>query len=307
MRFRLRQGIPREFRLELPQGRLALGIRRPGTVSIFLLLLTSCSAETADLFMMRPNSLGQELFAYWPMDEDSGTDVYDKGPQLRKGTLSGSATRTTHAGFGNALHFEAPTDDMTVPGFTQATPDWSVSLWVRLPSQEAFNTDTYLTLISTEVPKGGNGPNSGGGWEMNLGRPMSTTAGVPTTSYLYQFAYWVGPDVGNYMKIESPNAPVNVWTHLVAVVDGSAMTLSLYENGQLWRKLPVTDLIKPTGTTTLFMAAWFGQNRRFTGDLDDVAIYGRVLKAEEVTKLSNGPIPLNALTGVVGGQGGSQP
>jgi hypothetical protein len=247
------------------------------------------------------------------MDEGSGTTVKDEGPQGRIGTLAGTATWTTHEGFGGALHFEAPTDEVQVTPFPQVPqnkPDWSVSLWVKLPAQEAFNNDNYLTIISTEVPKGGNGPNSGGGWEMNLGRPPPTTAGVPTTSYLYQFAYWVGPDVGKYMKIESPNAPVNVWTHLVAVVDGSVRTLSLYQNGVLvMPPVPVTDLIKPTGNTTLFMGAWFSpQSRRFTGDLDDVAIYNRVLTSDEVATLHSGPIPPEYLMpGMDGGQGGSQP
>jgi hypothetical protein len=299
--------------MEPPPSLPAVRIRRLWTLPVFpllALLLSGCSPKILDVVTLRPNGLIPDLFAYWPMDEGSGTVVYDKGPQGRHGTLAGTATWTTHDGFGGALHFEAPTDEMTVMNFPQAQPDWSVSLWVKLPPQEAFNNDTYLTLISTEVPKGGNGPNSGGGWEMNLGRTMTTTAGVTTTSYKYQFAYWVGPDVGKYMLIESPNAPVNEWTHLVAVVDSSAKTLSMYKNGiLLMPPAQVTETIKPTGNTTLFMGAWFTpQSRRFTGDLDDVAIYNRVLTPSEVDALHNGPIPPEYLMpGMDGGQGGSQP
>lgn len=313
----LGQRISRPVRMEPPPSLPSVRIRRLSTpvFPILALLLGGCSPKILDVVTLRPSSIGDELFAYWPMDQSSGTAVPDLSKQGRNGVLTGTATWTTHEGlegFGGALHLEAPTDQMTVMDFPQAQPNWSVSLWVKLPPQQASNNDMYLTIISTEVPKGGNGPNSGGGWEMNLVRTMNTTTGI--TSYSYQFAYWVGPDVGKYMRVESPNAPVNKWTHLVAVVDSSTMnlsrtmTLSLYQDRVLVQQVPVTDLIKMTGNTTLFLGAWFmPQSRRFTGDIDDVAIYDRALTSDEVGALNSGPIPKEYLPGMAGGQGGSQP
>jgi hypothetical protein len=86
------------------------------------------------------------------------------------------------------------------------------------------------------------------------------------------------------------------------------MTLSLYQDRVLVQQVPVTDLIKMTGNTTLFLGAWFmPQSRRFTGDIDDVAIYDRALTSDEVGALNSGPIPKEYLPGMAGGQGGSQP
>lgn len=289
----------------------------PFRTAIALTVLGACSASPIDVLTLNRTSLQEGLVAYWPMDDgeqyggvdggvDGGTDpsmdagmstsiVSDKSAKGHPGTLLGGTWITGPDGgmFGGALHLEAPSDEVRVVNFPPPdqppkTPDWSVSLWVRLPATpEIFNNDPFLTLLSTEVPKGVGSAQSAGGWEMNLGQRMTSKA-------FFQFAYWVGPGISSYITYDTTtNATPGKWTHLVAVLDTSAETLSFYVDGVLEPNPTAvgTKFIIPTPeTTTLFMGRWQGGGRHFTGDLDDVAVYNRVLNALEVQTLYQRPV-----------------
>ena len=292
-----------------------------GAVSL-VLVMGACTAGPIEVLQGNPASWRANLVAYWPMDDgeqDAGLDAGTDGgmtagmtasmtaamdPSLDAGTdaaryvadRSGNAHRGVLTGgtwvpgrFGGALHLEAPNDQVTVITFPAAMPDWSVSLWVRLPMTPVPFTppDPFLTLLSTEVPKGFG---MAGGWEMNLGQRTTNML----DQNFFQFAYWVGPAVGQY---DTYNTQMNVtpgeWTHIAAVVDSSAKTLSFYINGELQPDpQAVSEFIKPTSDSTLFMGAWTGAGRRFTGDLDDVVIYSRVLNPGEVKTLSENAVPI---------------
>jgi hypothetical protein len=221
---------------------------------------------------------------------DAGTDaaryVADRSGNAHRGVLTGGTW--VPGRFGGALHLEAPNDQVTVITVPAAMPDWSVSLWVRLPMTPVPFTppDPFLTLLSTEVPKGFG---MAGGWEMNLGQH---TANMLDQNF-FQFAYWVGPAVGQYDTYNTQNVPPGVWTHIAAVVDSSQKTLSFYINGvRQPDPTTVSEFIKPTSDSTLFMGAWTGAGRRFTGDLDDVVIYSRALNPDEVKTLSANAVPI---------------
>lgn len=182
-----------------------------------------------------------------------------------------------HAGFGGALHFDSG-NSVIVGSFPNATDSWSVSLWVRpyaWASPAAYSGDSYVTLISTEVV-------FSGGWELNVRFPQLER------TWRYHFAYPTPGDAGSYdyAFAEATGFDVDVWTHLVAVVDSSSspMQLSFYENGVLQSKSPITDLIQP-GSPALYLGRWSGDGRYFVGDLDDIVIYGRALVPAEIGAL----------------------
>jgi len=286
--------------------------------ALSMVVLGACTAGPIEVLQDNPEkSWRDHLVAYWPMDDgeqdagldagpegandgsmtagmdpslDAGTDavryVKDRSGMAHPGVLTGGTW--IQGKFGGALHLEAPNDQVTVITFPAAMPDWSVSLWVRLPMTPVPFTppDPFQTLLSTEVPKGFG---MAGGWEMNLGQH---TANMVDQNF-FQFAYWVGPMVGQYDTYNTQNATPGEWTHIAAVVDSMKKTLSFYINGVLQPDpTTVTEFIKPTSDSTLFMGAWTGAGRRFTGDLDDVVIYSRPLSSKEVQTLSESAVPI---------------
>jgi hypothetical protein len=64
----------------------------------------------------------------------------------------------------------------------------------------------------------------------------------------------------------------------------------VYVDGLLSATAPASDAIMPGGPA-LLMGTWSGGQRQLVGDVDDVAIYGRVLVGEEVRELEKHPAP----------------
>jgi hypothetical protein len=226
-----------------------------------------------------PNSLRQDMVAYWSCDNATATTLPDDSGYGNTGTILGATPTSGH--FGNALHFESG-NYVVVGKFSQAIPSWSVSLWVRpaaWTSPPADCGDTYVTLVSTEIVRLG-------GWEMNVRFPQLER------TWRYHFAYPNPGDAGSwgYQWAEPTGFEVDVWTHLVAVVDSGAMKILFYKNGVKSAEKATTSLILQ-GSEALYLGRWSEVGRNFVGDLDDIVIYGRALTPDEVVLLYTQPVP----------------
>ncbi|HCT77111.1 MAG TPA: hypothetical protein DGT23_11075 [Micromonosporaceae bacterium] len=91
-----------------------------------------------------------------------------------------------------------------------------------------------------------------------------------------------GGDVHYLLK--GPAVQVGIWTHLVGVYDAPTRQLHLYVNGVLAGTSAAPVMWNhPTGQLQIGAAKWNSQRiNRFPGAIDDVAVYNRVLFAEEV-------------------------
>ena len=264
------------------------------TFTLLALLLAACSSRGLDVVGSNPDSLKWDMVAHWPCDEGSGGLLLDRTGYGHNGSIIGATwlPDSGHTGFGGALHFESGNSVM-VGSFPDATDSWSVSLWVRpatwgSPSPSPDNSDTYVTLISTEIAGIG-----GGGWEMAARFPNWER------TWRYNFAYPSPSDAApwTYQWAEPVGLDFGIWTHLVAVVDSSAsaMKLSFYKNGVLSTSAEktITSLILP-GSNALYLGTWWKGGRYFVGDLDEIVIYGRALTKDEVLALFTRPAPLNS-------------
>lgn len=252
--------------------------RRSRTLKLAPLLLatvqvTSCTAGPVDVF---ENTLLRGLVAHWTFDEGAGTVVTDSSGNSHHGALTGGTWIAGH--FGAALHLELG-DQVAVPVFPHARAQWTVGLWVRPPAEEL--QPEYATLVSTEVV-------FSGGWEMN--------AFLFANDRRYQFGYYLGPGDSDYYTYNCQCTVPQQWTHILAVVDGAAGTLTFYRDGL--RQPPgapppgaTLGPIKP-GSDTLFMGRWHREGRLFKGDLDDVVIYDRALDSSEVAELARNAAPV---------------
>jgi len=235
---------------------------------------------------LAPNSLNQGMVAHWPCDEGTGTTLGDVPSHRYDGTIL-SATwllDSGHAGFGDALHFDSGNSVIVDKSFQPASDSWSVSLWVRpaawdAPTPTPNTGDSYVTLISTEIVRLG-------GWEMNVRFPQLER------TWRYHFAFPNPGDAGSYVYqwAEAIGFDVGVWTHLVAVVDSSAMQILFYKDSVLSAEKAITSLILP-GSNALYLGTWSEGGRNLIGDLDDIVIYSRALTADEVGLLFKQPAP----------------
>jgi hypothetical protein len=264
---------------------MAVAMTGHRTFTPLALLLAACSPGRLDVVGPGPINLSQDMVAHWPCDEGTGTTLGDFPSHRYDGTILGATwlLDSGHAGFGGALHFDSGNSVIVGSSFQPASDSWSVSLWVRPATWASPENggDTYVTLISTEIALVG-------GWEMNVRFPNLER------TWRYHFAYPSPGDAGSlvYQWDEANGFDVDLWTHLVAVVDSDAMQMLFYKNGVLSTKKAITDLIRP-GSNALYLGTWSGGGRYFVGDLDDIVIYGRALTPTEISALYAQPAPSN--------------
>lgn len=234
-------------------------------------LATGCGPGPLDVVDLAPTTLSSGLVAHWTFDETEGTTLHDRSGNKRDGTVSG-ATWVTDGQFGGALHFHEG-DTVAVDRFLDATSSWTVSIWIRVGTDEIGSATA--TIISTEVV-------FSGGWEINLEEQ-------PSDRHLH-FGYFTGLDP-QYAHLEGYGWQPARWSHVTSVVDGQRSVIALYLDETLLHQEPVPKLISP-GSSTLYFGKWTGAARLFAGSIDDVAIYDRALSAPEVVELQRHPAPL---------------
>jgi len=250
--------------------------------------LSACTSGPLDVIDLDPVSTTNDLVAHWSFDEGAGSMVLDSSGNDHHGLIAGGATWIPGR-FGKALRFDA--GEVRVDSFPQpGMASWSVLAWIRSP-RDLMTGATYATIISNELLRSG-------GWQMNI-----RTTVAPA---LYQFAYWKGPTENDNVFQNYEQVLPDQWVHLAGVYDKNSRTISIYRNGLpvMVNGLAVSELAdKPIkqGTTTLYLARWppestaaaqdTGEERRLTGDLDEIAVYNRALDAKEVAALARAPIP----------------
>jgi len=237
-------------------------------VTALLCLAAGCGTGPLDAVEL-------DMVAHWTFDEGMGSRVLDSSPNHFDGALNGSTWSWLPQGrFGAALHLEQG-DYVTVDNFPSATRSWTVSVWIQIASQNVGMGE--MTVISTEEV-------FVGGWEMNL---TSTSA----SESQYHFGFHVGPGPVDYDHSECVNCiQTDTWQHVTTVVDGSAKTLTLYLEGVPQAPASLRQTILP-GVSTLYMGRWATSDpaRLLTGSLDDISIWNRALRADEIAALTRAP------------------
>ena len=213
-----------------------------------------------------------DALAYYGFDEGTGSSVHDGSGHGHDGSLLGGAW--TEGRFGSAIRLAEPTGSaehgILVDPFPQPQQNWSVSLWLLVDGPALTGVSTVL---STEVT-------FAGGWEINLNPSDTPLANV-------EFAYWVGD---RYAKAACDCVTLGAWTHVVAVVDGSALTIQLFHEGFATPAVSAAGKFMP-GNPYLYMGRWGGTDRPLVGALDEVAIFDRALTSADIARLYSGVVP----------------
>jgi hypothetical protein len=201
------------------------------------------------------------LLAHWRLDETSGATAADASSFGRHGTVAGGATWAAGV-FGNGLTFDGVNDGITTPLGTDLGSAWTISLFVRSPNAPATGPVS--------------GPIQSGNIEINWNHPTTSFQGAATVRVGWTW----------YRASFGPLA-ANTWSHLVATYDGE--NLRTYKDGVL-----ISNNTQPSGPTdvagsTMAIGRHSSAAQFFTGAIDNVRVYNRVLSNAEVTALTSQP------------------
>ncbi len=226
---------------------------------------------TAAIGLFAATAQADMLVGYWSFDDETATDLSGQG---NHGTVSGSVFSTEVAatlGSGKAIAFDGDDYVQIAHSASLAFNDvMTISMWIY------GDSDT----INYGRPLAKNTGDNGGGFEIQRNDAGPTAAlRIDTSS-------------ANNQIVSTGAIFDETWHHLALVVDRG--TVTVYRDG-----------IKSTGTynhgTGFADSAplYFGRNhansRRFTGMLDDVAIWDVALPEDSILTLADGTeTPLTA-------------
>jgi hypothetical protein len=240
--------------------------------AVVVLTVVGCGESLLDAVGLPPTVLADGLVAHWTLDDGAGATASDSSGNGHDGQLAGGAW-IPEAQFGGGLRLTAG-EAVAVPEFPAPTPNWSVSLWIRMSNEQmAFNNnDVFTSVLSTENI-------ASGGWSVNIDKRLAQPRFV--------FSYWSPPLMG-YIGTECSCVDTGAWVHLAATVDVNTDRITLYRNGTVAdQETRPSDIV--AGDATLYFGRWNMDGRFLHGDLDDIAIWHRALTPEEITALSIQP------------------
>jgi len=223
-----------------------------------------------------PANLQNGLVAFYPfsggsLDDHSGNNHHLSNPT----SAFASADRSGNAKC--AFEFSAANSDfLTIanPVFLNGTHEQplSVSLWLKTTGTR--NPGTYEQLFGRGT--GLHCPDTQGEWSVGLYDCRQPVFGIN------DYSLWKMEKLGDTGCTGDP-VP-NVWHHLVVTSDGTAGGIKLYVDGALSTGTPGTGCGSntydgPYNVGDLFLG------KDYTGLLDDVMLFNRVLTQSEVTQL----------------------
>ncbi|MFF0309595.1 LamG-like jellyroll fold domain-containing protein [Streptosporangium sp. NPDC004379] len=241
-----------------------------------------------DSTMGTPPTIPTGETAYWKFDEASGTTATDSSGKGFPATLKGAASRDTGQ-LGKALKlvndiYTDPSDAyaVTAKPVLNTNQSFSVSAWARLDGSAGDHT---------VVSQAGN-----------------QQSGFFLSYHEYEQKWWFGmprsdavPAQVTIVASKDP-APINVWTHLVAVYDATTQKLRLYVDGTLSGE---KDHLTPWNARGNFQIGRTKMDGSFTdylnGGIDDVHVYNRVLTESDVRALHGVPTA-TSYNGIPSGQ-----
>ncbi|MEU4769288.1 LamG domain-containing protein [Actinosynnema sp. NPDC023794] len=205
----------------------------------------------------------------WPLNETSGTTLYDNSGYEHHATLSGGTLATPGPRPGEtAVSFDGVDDHAATDApVVDTNNSFTVAAWVKL----ADATQPVQTAVSQ--------------------------LGVHNCAFYLQkadntWAFSVQPlddTKPSGLRVRSSSAPqVGAWTHLTGVYDRGKKSVQLYVNGSpagsaAWSGRP----FQAAGPLWIGQARWIDQTvDRFAGAVAGVRVWDRVLHPTEITRLA---------------------
>lgn len=245
---------------------------------------TTITTALNNLSIEDPTEYG--LVGYWKFDEGTNTGaILDSSGYGGTGVRFGSGAVWTGStlpslGFDNALamQFNGSNDHVDAPQSSRfELQTLSLSAWMDL-SPLAGDRNTIVSY--------------GKGSELNGASAAGESYALiyHKSSNILRFRLRKADDTSLLdLQVTPLTAVSGQWVHITATWDGT--TATLYQNGVALGTATAVGSINYTSDslTKLRIGNWFGNNERFfNGALDDVRVYNRVLKPEEVKNLYSG-------------------
>jgi len=251
-----------------------------------LFTFTGCAkAQLNGWFFVGDNALYNKLVSVWELDETSGVIAYDSYGSIN---LANVGTTVNQSGkIGKSYLFSGGTDYLTrVYVADELAPKnlYSFSVWVKIPT--GINYDTYCIMAR--------------GWRP-IADPYTNRGAIHSfeLEYVYGYMYFKFHYTDSNYVLTTTSASltyvtyVDEWIHFVCTRDSD--TITIYVNGATNGSVSGGngDLLDDEYTYNgidIFGAYYEPDGTReynFSGYLDQMAVWSKVLTATEIAQLYN--------------------
>ncbi len=224
----------------------------------------------------------KQTVAYWRFDESDGRTVKDYsgngndgtfvGENWNDGTLKPSCPNCpiqTTGKFGNALQFDGSDDYVNAGNDASLRPTtFSVETWVKMKSTTGAIIEGKMSANTY-------------GWylEWAYGNTL-------------RFALHKGVPVGTDFNLKT-DAVTDTWYHLAFTYDSNSDVVKGYVNGVKTVDSTYADYAPDTAKNFIIGANPDSLVQNFNGTIDEVRIYNRALKPEEIIEDMNSAYPIS--------------
>lgn len=231
--------------------------------------------EILALINSASTSIKDGLLAYFPFDGI----VYDVSGNGNAGTVNGATLTQDKSGTPNSAYLFGPGKTIIIDHPTTSlnlAGSFSISLWFKADAL-ATNFNAAM-LVSRHASDIGND-----GWDIGIWNPNGNTS--------TQIVNFQANDQFNTNTYPSSDGIVTTgtWYSFIVTYDKSANQLRYYLNGQnIMSKNLAFNMISNTKPITIGYQAdnAGGETDPFTGTIDEIRIYGRVLNGDEIGYLA---------------------
>jgi len=232
--------------------------------------------------------LNEDLVSVLELEETTGSTLADATGQGNTVTFYNGITSTTGVvGSGNAIDFNGSSDYGLFGTWVELTGDFSISMWVNPDSWDSWYEGLFGRVIYP-----------------NRSDIVGVSIGTNTGQNRLDFYIYGGTTNGSaHMRYDLSEtlSPSGGWYHIVMTWDESANEIAVYidgstSNGTLYSGYvnPRTEASVLAWTTNTAYRIVLGGNRQpygtineFDGQMDQVAIWNKVLTQSEINSLYN--------------------
>jgi len=233
-------------------------------------------AGVCAFFLLLSTPAGAELIAHWKLDEPEGTEGVD--------SILDSGPTESHPG---TPDFPIDTSPVTleVEGATEesGTAASFMNGVINVPYDEALNPESFTFCVWAKA-------NSTAGFQSVVTSRYDMGPAIELYGYvLYNdgngnWAFWTGHGgPAPWHILGGPPVEIDVWHHLTISFDAETMTKTLYVNGEEVASATDQGYVPNSGMDLHIGGGGdMGDQFRFVGLIDDVALFDEALSQEDV-------------------------
>lgn len=216
------------------------------------------------------------LVGWWKLDEGSGVTTSDSSGQGNTGTLTNGPTWVSGKRNGG-ISFDASDDYIALPAQLIAIGNtFTFTAWIYFSGSlttryTVFGQENAVNAFMFEVGQG----------------PASAGSGRVGSLYTGQ------------VDVESVSGTLtqNVWTHIAYIKNGAGATSSIYVNGVSVSLTNHVGLTYSNSSGAKAIGRRAAASQLFSGSIDDVRLYNRVLTETEIKAIYNSGEPRFKMNG----------